>query len=77
MPVGYSVRILNKNLTADADKIGVRLGRLCIEKDVPVRDVARRLNVSKQSVYNWFMGLKTPQEDTVERIEAYMLELAQ
>jgi predicted transcriptional regulator len=77
MPVGYSVRILNKNLTADTSSIGVRLGRLCINLDVPVRTVATRLQVSNQSVYNWFVGAKTPHVDTAERIEAYMLELAQ
>lgn len=75
MPVGYSVLTLKKNAAADARHPGVQLGKLCIEADVSVTEVAERLQVSRQTVYNWFLGVKEPHENIVGKISAYMNEL--
>jgi len=40
MPVGYSVQTLKDNAAADAGRLGVRLGRLCIDKNISVAEVA-------------------------------------
>lgn len=76
MPVGYSVSVLKRNTAADDTSIGVRLGRVCIGREIPVRNVAARLNVSTQTVYNWFVGAKAPQEKLVYLIEDYLRELS-
>jgi DNA-binding XRE family transcriptional regulator len=60
MSDGYSNRLVQLNNKADQSLLGVRLGRVCIEHDVPVSTVASELGVSRQTVYNWFCGVSTP-----------------
>jgi transcriptional regulator with XRE-family HTH domain len=62
MSYGYSARIIALNKLADRKQLGVRLGRACIKADLPVADLAARLGVSRQTVYNWFTGYSTPGE---------------
>jgi transcriptional regulator with XRE-family HTH domain len=60
MSYGYSNRLIELNKKADGNSLGVQLGRLCIERDVPVSDVAVHLGVTRQTVYNWFCGANAP-----------------
>jgi hypothetical protein len=60
MSYGYSKRLVQLNNNADQGLLGVRLGRVCIENDVPVSVVAAHLGVSRQTIYNWFCGVSTP-----------------
>ena len=57
---GYSQSIVEANNLADPDNVGVLLGRICIEKKYPVLNVVKELEISKQSVYDWFSGKKQP-----------------
>ena len=78
MPVGYSVQTLKDNAAADAGRLGVRLGRLCIDKNISVAEVAKAMQVSRQTVYNWFRGTKSPaQGDRAEMVEAYIAGISQ
>jgi predicted transcriptional regulator len=36
--------------------LGVQLGRVCLNKDIPVSDVASFFGVSRMTVYSWFRG---------------------
>ena len=76
MSVGYSRKLIHMNDDASDELIGVRLGRVCINNDVPVIDVANRLGGSRQTVYNWFCGDKSPQDQPVDAILDYMAELS-
>lgn len=60
-PKGYTRNFIALNKAADPLHVGVQLGRICIEKDIPVQDVADYLNVSRQVVYYWFIGRTHPQ----------------
>jgi hypothetical protein len=75
MSRGYSLRIRDLNAKADKRKLGVRLGRLCIRKDVPVSVVATYMGVTRATVYNWFCGASAPQINLTTRIETYMADL--
>ena len=75
MSQGYSLRTRDLNAKADKRKLGVRLGRMCITKDVPVSVVAKRMGVTRATVYNWFCGASAPQTDLTSRIETYIAEL--
>lgn len=75
MPVGYSIQTLKTNEAADAGHLGVQLGRLCIAKDISVNEVAERMQVSRQTVYNWFFGIKRPHEDKADLVSAFIAEL--
>lgn len=52
----YSRKIVKRNSEADTSLLGVRLGRLCIENAVPVSIVAKRLDIAKPTIYDWFCG---------------------
>ena len=69
MSYGYSTRLVDLNKKADDRMLGVRLGRVCIENDVPVLSVAMALGVSRQTVYNWFCGITVPRAKQAVDIE--------
>lgn len=75
MTYGYSFRLAELNSSADSASLGVQLGRVCIKRDISVIDVAHELGVTRQTVYNWFCGVKAPHETTVAKIEAYLSSL--
>lgn len=75
MPKGYSVRLVEINRACPDEHVGVLLGRACIARDIPVTDVAEFFNVSRQTVYNWFMGKVSPNEEHTEAIRALMNNL--
>lgn len=75
MSQGYSLRLQDLNRKADGRKLGVRLGRACIEHNVPVSVVAKRMGVSRTTVYNWFCGVTAPQQSAITLIEAYIASL--
>ena len=56
MPKGYSISMAEGIKAADQKLIGVQLGRVCINKDIPVSDVADFFKVSRMTVYSWFRG---------------------
>lgn len=56
-------------------KTVARLGRVCIEQDIPVKTIAERLGVSRQTVYNWFWAQHEPRTAQLEAIQAYTREL--
>ena len=56
MPKGYSLLMADEIKSADSQLLGVQLGRVCINKDIPVSDVAEFFKVSRMTIYSWFKG---------------------
>jgi transcriptional regulator with XRE-family HTH domain len=73
--IGYSVKLHKLNAQADDAGIGVRLGRVCLKKSIPVSEVAAALGVTRQTVYNWFCARTTPYPAAYARIESYIAHL--
>ncbi len=71
MSRSYSHRFLLALQQADGDRLGVRLGRLCVEANLPVSYVAKALETSRISLYNWFKG-KGIHEDKRRVVEVFM-----
>lgn len=69
MSHGYSARLIELNKKANPKLLGVRLGRVCIKRNIPVADVALALRVSRQTIYNWFIGERNPQNLVVDDVE--------
>ena len=69
MSYGYSHRLVEANKAAANESWGVILGRKCIELDIPVDVIARRMDVSRATIYNWFWGSTTPSRTHSEQIE--------
>ena len=74
MSYGYTTRIDSLNQKADQSLLGVRLGRVCIENDVSVTEMASQLGVSRQTIYNWFVGFHEPNNEITVYIEALISE---
>jgi DNA-binding XRE family transcriptional regulator len=74
MSYGYTTRIGSLNKQADTSLLGVKLGRVCIRNDVPVAEIASRLGVSRQTIYNWFMGTHEPNEELTTLIKEIIIE---
>lgn len=75
MSYGYSARIVAKNNYHDESSLGIKLGRVCIALDIPVSKVAETLGVSKQTIYNWFVGAYEPQASCKAAVEALLQDL--
>jgi DNA-binding XRE family transcriptional regulator len=73
---GYSLRIADAVRDGDDALPWVKLGKMCIDRGIPVDTVAKELEVSRQSVYAWFLGRSTPGGDSLLRITAYLDSLS-
>jgi transcriptional regulator with XRE-family HTH domain len=77
MGYGYSIRLIELNKEANPKLLGVRLGKVCIKKNIPVSEVASQIGVSRQTVYNWFIGSSNPQNLVVDAVESFLHSLNQ
>jgi DNA-binding phage protein len=75
MIYGYSTRLVTLNKEASGHLIGVKLGRECMGRNLPVTQVARELKVSRQTIYNWFCGKGCPRRDKATVVIAYIARL--
>jgi len=73
---GYSYALVKAILAADSKLLGVQLGRMCVERDIPVMHVAKQFGVTRQTVYWWFTGKYKPTRQFVDGI-TQMLEAHQ
>lgn len=73
--LGYSAHTILLNKKADIDRLGVELGRTAIKKGVSVADIALSLGVSRQTVYNWFVGAYDPKADQLKNITKLLARL--
>lgn len=72
---GYSQFIVEANREAEPS-IGVHLGALCIDRKISATDVSKKLNISKQTVYDWFSGKTIPSYKKLNELQAYIKELS-
>ena len=72
MSYGYSQNLVFANKKANIKLLGVALGRLCIDRNIPVVEVATTFKVSRMTVYNWFEGASAPNREHSEQIERFM-----
>jgi hypothetical protein len=74
--IGYSQQLVKANKAANQQHIGVRLGKLCIAKEVPVQVVSRMVGVSRTTIYSWFTGKCLVNPCYVPNIKRVLKELA-
>lgn len=72
---GYSIRMAQSIEEADGNLLGVKLGRVCLARDISVAEAAREMGVSRQTVYYWFLGLSQPGKTTSQAVEDYLTRL--
>ena len=67
----YTEKYLRDLQDCNPMRLGVQLGRLCVSANLPPSEVAKVLEVSRMSVYNWFKG-GAVRSKNVDRIEIFM-----
>lgn len=72
MSYGYTLRLRDANLKADQNLLGVRLGRLCIDKGISVVSTSKQFNVTRATIYNWFSGKTEPCKVLQEDVERFI-----
>ena len=72
MAEGYTLKLANDITSADKEKLGVRLGLFCLERDIPVSAVAEAVGVSRQTVYHWFVGSRIPRQTHEQLINNFI-----
>lgn len=75
MSKGYSLLVAKRIREADSRLAGVRLGKLCLDRDIPVKDVADFLGVSRMTVYSWFQGNTSVPPKHMEKLEKIIAKL--
>lgn len=75
MSYGYTLKTAQRNKAAGGDKVGVALGRVCIERCIPVSEVAKHFGVTRQTVYNWFDGSLNVRADRMHAVTSYIASL--
>ena len=71
MPRTYSDKFLVALRDGDSTRLGVKLGRVCVEANLPAAYVAKALETSRTTVYAWFRG-QGIREEKRARIEAFI-----
>lgn len=71
MPRSYGHKFLIALKDSDPTRLGVKLGRLCVEANLPAAYVAKALETSRTTVYAWFRG-QGIREEKRNLIEAFI-----
>tara|TARA_R100000656_G_scaffold120978_1_gene95585 strand:- start:372 stop:611 length:240 start_codon:yes stop_codon:yes gene_type:complete len=72
---GYSQKVIIDNKKARPITSGVKLGKLCIKLMYPVDKVAKKLEKSRQCIYDWFCGKAAPTKNNTKKINQLIDEL--
>ena len=75
MPKGYSILLADQIKKADPTLLGVKLARVCLDKDIPVSDVADFFSVSRMTIYSWFRGDVAVSSKHTEKMEKLLSRL--
>ena len=76
MPRAYGHKFLMELQKADSNRLGVRLGRACVDANLPASYIAQVLQISRMTIYTWFRGGGV-REDKRTSVEALLNILEQ
>ena len=76
MAKGYSILTIQEIKEANPNLLGVKLGKICVGRDIPVTDVAEYFGVSRVTVYAWFRGKMVVSGKHVEKVQHLINKLS-
>lgn len=76
MAKGYSTLTVQEIEDANQNLLGVKLGKICVNKDIPVTDVAEFFGVSRVTVYAWFRGKTVVSGKHADKMQKLITKLA-
>lgn len=65
---GYYTLFIRKVEEADQGDLVRQYANACIDRNLPMSEVARRMDVTRATIYNWFTGKATPRAHQQEKI---------
>ena len=72
----YSTLTVQEIQEANPTLLGVKLGKICVNKDIPVIDVAEYFGVSRVTVYAWFRGKTVVSGKHADKMQKMIAKLA-
>lgn len=76
MSKGYSALTIREVQEANPTLLGVKLARICIDRNIPVSDVAEFFGVSRVTVYAWFRGKAVVSGKHADKMQKLLVKLA-
>jgi transcriptional regulator with XRE-family HTH domain len=76
MAKGYSTLTVQEIDDANPNLLGVKLGKICIKRDLPVSDVAEFFGVSRVTIYAWFRGKTVVSGKHADKMQKLITKLA-
>ena len=73
---GYTTLMVQAVYDANPFYPGVKLAKICIKLNIPVVDVAEYLNVSRPTVYSWFIGKRDVAPKYAEQVQKLIDKLS-
>ena len=73
---GYSTLTAREIKEANQTLLWVKLGTLCLDRDIPVTDVAEFFGVSRVTVYSWFRGKTVVSGKYADKMHKLIAKLA-
>jgi predicted transcriptional regulator len=73
---GYSTLTAREIKEANQTLLGVKLGMICLDRDIPVTDVAEFFGVSRVTVYSWFRGKTVVSGKYADKMHKLIVKLA-
>ena len=73
---GYSTLTAREIREANQSLLGVKLGMICLDRDIPVTDVAEFFGVSRVTVYSWFRGKTVVSGKYADKMQKLIAKLA-
>lgn len=76
MSKGYSALTIREVQEANPTLLGVKLAKICIDRNIPVSDVAEFFGVSRVTVYAWFRGKAVVSGKHSDKMQKLLVKLA-
>ena len=73
---GYSTLTAREIREANQSLLGVKWGVICLDRDIPVTDVAEFFGVSRVTVYSWFRGKTVVSGKYADKMHKLIVKLA-
>jgi transcriptional regulator with XRE-family HTH domain len=75
MSKGYSALTIQEVQEANPTLLGVKLAKICIDRGIPVSDVAEFFGVSRVTVYAWFRGKSVVSGKHADKMQKLLVKL--
>ena len=76
MAKGYSTLTVREIEEANPTLLGVKLAKVCVDRNIPVSDVAEFFGVSRVTVYSWFRGKAVVSGKHADKMQKLLAKLA-